>query len=1077
MSCLALALFCSSLSAVAELIPIISPTNVWKYNDESIDLGTNWIAPGYNDSAWSNSPTAIGFRALNNGVYPLPPPNVLRSTNHHSFVTNYCTTNSIYPSGFCSTSYGTVATNTSPIVTNITFSIGSIIRKNTPTNVTQNIMTFYFRTHVVLQSNLSGAILTASNLIDDGAIFYINGRELERVRMPEGPVNWSTPALSTFLIGTSRTPGPNSYGYAVFSVPVDLLVPGDNVVAVEVHQGSTANASMAFQMELWAEYFAPTFLSITNQPSDIVVEEGNPATLTLGVSGDGAHYQWYRQGTGAIPGAIAERYTFYSTTPTDSGLYYAVASNSVNVVTSRIASVTVFLDTNAPAIFDASGATSQTNVLVSFSEPVLASTATNLANYKITNTLGGTQAVIRAVMVGSTNVLLTATNARIPNNNYLLIVNGVRDTSPRQNLIIANSRFPISNLATNLIGLGSGGWRFYDPYPPFDAPNLGTAWKEADYVETNAWSDGSGIFYNGINPVLPGPGGTQLSQTPTVTSYYRYNLSGFQFSPGRQRFLLTHVVDDGAIIYLNGQEVLRTNMLAGTPTYQTAASATVGNPPRIGPIPLTNEFRAGGNVIAVELHQIVSGDTDKIFGLQLDGYVRSVPIGPVMVVGGPSDITAVEGQTATFEVVQVGGTSFQWRQGGVNVGGNSPAYTTPPVTMAMNNAQFSVVVNGITSTNARLKVVADTGAPSLLAGYANANSITLSFSEPVSVASATAVGNYAVTNGAGQTFAVTGASVSDGTNVVLSFASLPPNVYFVVVNNVRDASVAGNLIAPNSAVRTGFDAAVLTFASTWRYDQSGVNLAAQGWTNRTYNDAGWPSGPGLLDGKAGGRAAATLPLPVGTVLLAPTNGPGGRYLTNVYFRAHFNSYASGPGTITFNTALDDGAVIYLNGVELNRIRMPAAPTVIAYTTFASTSVGDATVEGPFTFAVSNLVAGDNVIAAEVHQNGTGSTDVTWGGEFSLFIPSSVLPTNQPPTCTPTAVASPLLQFGRSNGTNVVLSWTNPTTNTCGDRAVFTLQQALTIANPPSATVWNNVTTTSPYTAIGTNVARFFRLRR
>src|SRR6185503_7714639 len=109
------------------------------------------------------------------------------------FTTNYCTTNNLTTISYCSTDYNIAATNMAPIATNVTATgTNSFIRKSTPTNAALNIMTFYFRTHVILASNLSGAILTASNLIDDGAIFYINGREINRVRMPEGPATWST---------------------------------------------------------------------------------------------------------------------------------------------------------------------------------------------------------------------------------------------------------------------------------------------------------------------------------------------------------------------------------------------------------------------------------------------------------------------------------------------------------------------------------------------------------------------------------------------------------------------------------------------------------------------------------------------------------------------------------------------------------------------------------------------------------------------------------------------------------------------------------------------------------------------
>jgi len=1020
-------------AAAAAPFALISPTNNWKYNDQSIQLPGDWFTTGYSETTWSNGLAALGFRARNNPNLSLPPPNV----------------------------------------------INTLLNAKTPTNAALNIMTFYFRTHFTFTNNPGGMTLTASNLIDDGAIFYLNGRELTRVAMPAGPVFWETTATRGDDIGTSREPTVNTHGYDVFTIPVDALVQGDNVAAVEVHQVTTGSTDMGFQMELWAQYPTPTQLIITNQPQDITVLEGQPVSLSAGVSGDGGHYQWYK-GTSPVPGAISDTYNLYSPSTNDSGSYYLVVTNAVNSVTSRTAQVSVLIDTYGPTLSDADGSSSLTNVLVLFSEPVLLSTATNLANYKVTNTLGGTLPVASVAYLNPTNVMLTTSDSRTPNNNYLLFVTGVRDTSPRTNLIAANSFYPIINLATNIIKLDGLGWRYYDPYAPFDEPNLGTAWREIDYTEVGAWGDGAGIFYSGIDSgTIPGCCGTQLGETPDVITYFRYDLSNYQFSPGSNTLFLTHIIDDGAVIYLSGNEILRVNMAAGNVTYTTRASTTVANAPRVGPIPVTAAFLPGKNVLAVELHQSAPSDADKAFALRLDANVRSVAVGPVLIAAGPSDVTVLEGQSATFEVVQVGGSTFQWQLNNANISGaNGGAYTTPLATMGMNNAQYRVIVNGsVTSTNARLHVLSDTIAPILLAAHADVNSILVTFSENMGAASANNVANYKVTNSLGQIFSPTSAALNNGNSVLLSFSSLPADVYYVVVNNVRDSSSAGNLVKANSTVRAGFQGQVIDYGDTWRYDQRAIDLSAQGWTARTYNDGVWTgSGPGLLDGKAGGRTASTLPLPVGTVLNPPANN-GGTYLTTTYFRKHFSSYGVGVGDITFSTVMDDGAVIYLNGTEITRTRMPAG--TVAFATQANgTAVGDATIEGPSTFTVSNLLAGDNVIAVEVHQNGTASSDVTWGGNFSVSTPSAiVIDLPPPPACTNITFAAPSLKYQRASGTNLVLSWINPATNSCGSNAVFTLQQSLSFTNPASATAWSDVTTVSPYTAIGTNRSRFFRLKR
>ena len=74
-----------------------------------------------------------------------------------------------------------------------------------------------------------------------------------------------------------------------------------------------------------------------------------------------------------------------------------------------------------------------------------------------------------------------------------------------------------------------------------------------------------------------------------------------------------------------------------------------------------------------------------------------------------------------------------------------------------------------------------------------------------------------------------------------------------------------------------------------------------------------------------------------------------------------------------------------------------ADGAVNYLTQATTNVGDAVYSDLYTITVTNLVAGDNVIAVEVHQSGTASSDVTFGAELSLDAPSIVFPGTVPPS--------------------------------------------------------------------------------
>lgn len=172
----------------------------------------------------------------------------------------------------------------------------------------------------------------------------------------------------------------------------------------------------------------------------------------------------------------------------------------------------------------------------------------------------------------------------------------------------------------------------------------------------------------------------------------------------------------------------------------------------------------------------------------------------------------------------------------------------------------------------------------------------------------------------------------------------------------------------------------LSYSSVWRYNLSN-NLDGVNWTDPGYADAAWPSGPGLL---AAENNSAITPL-IGTSLRAPNNpvtgmGSGHAY----YFRAAINVASNNliPGPLIATIRADDGAMVYVNGTEALRLRMPAG--VIRNTTFTLNgafppgSSADATTDEIFQLEGINLTPGNNVIAASVHQANATSSDIVWG---------------------------------------------------------------------------------------------------
>lgn len=173
--------------------------------------------------------------------------------------------------------------------------------------------------------------------------------------------------------------------------------------------------------------------------------------------------------------------------------------------------------------------------------------------------------------------------------------------------------------------------------------------------------------------------------------------------------------------------------------------------------------------------------------------------------------------------------------------------------------------------------------------------------------------------------------------------------------------------------------------SAWRYldDRSDQGTA---WLASGFNDATWASG--------------AAPLGYGDPVSTTINGgpPNDRIITT-YFRKTFTvTNPSAYTALTLNLRRDDGAIVYLNGVEVARSNMPAG--AVTTQTLASTAVGgdDETTFFPFSVPVSNLQAGLNVLAVRLHQASSDTSDAV----FDL----SLVATNVGTTATPTPTTTP-----------------------------------------------------------------------
>jgi hypothetical protein len=185
-----------------------------------------------------------------------------------------------------------------------------------------------------------------------------------------------------------------------------------------------------------------------------------------------------------------------------------------------------------------------------------------------------------------------------------------------------------------------------------------------------------------------------------------------------------------------------------------------------------------------------------------------------------------------------------------------------------------------------------------------------------------------------------------------------------------------------TAVRSGGEVAWIPAGSTWRYLDTGADLAAA-WRAAGYDDSAWKTGKGVFG--YGDPNQAT------TVGFGPNSSA--KHITT-YFRLKFNVPDPASVIALLGKVLrDDGVVVWLNGIQVAKDNLPEGN--VSATTLASSAIGGADETTYFDYRLDPgaLKAGENTLAVEVHQNSASSSDLS----FDLSLVATVLPSNQAPT--------------------------------------------------------------------------------
>ncbi len=572
--CAALILLVASAGLAQPSGALISLTDtVWRYNDSGANLGTAWRAVSYaSESTWPSGRGLFGVESSSPYPYPVP----LR----------------------------------------------------TPLVMGGGRTTYYFRTRFNFSGSTAGLNLEATAYIDDGAVIYLNGVEVSRIRLPDGTISYSTKARLAFPEGVA----------SVISLPTASLVQGENVLAVELHQYSDSSSDILFGLALEVVSSQGPVLLDPAEPADRTIAQDGSTTLMAQASGfPTPNFQWYRNGT-ILLGATNDSIVIASMAAGDAGSYFCVVSNTVGSVTSRTAVVAYVPDTNGPTLLYALGQASPTEIEVVFFEPPEPGNAADNFEWEITSLDQSILlTIVSGAMTSDTTLLLSTAEPRDPNTVYVVRrLSDLMELVDHGNPLPAGSEVPVASFSAPLLLIDDiQAWRYNQ-----SGTDLGTSWMARDYDDTG-WLNGLAPFdafrqpggsvcrsfipaaEDAVRTCLTLSNSTSTAQIPTVYFRAKFNFDG---DAAHSILRLHTVLNDGAVFYLNGVEFLRAGMPEGAISYSSLSTRSLGDAIAETFEKYVPSLVVGENVLAAELHQGSLQSGNLTFGVELFGVLPAKPV-------------------------------------------------------------------------------------------------------------------------------------------------------------------------------------------------------------------------------------------------------------------------------------------------------------------------------------------------------------------------------------------------------------------------------------------------------------------
>ena len=594
--------------------------------------------------------------------------------------------------------------------------------------------------------------------------------------------------------------------------------------------------------------------------------------------------------------------------------------------------------------------------------------------------------------LASANVEDVIVNLTLPNNVFVAGDNTIAVEIHQNNISSTDLSFDMEIVGNTspqgLIDMNSS-WRY------FDGNGEPASWRTAAFND-GTWKKGYGQLGYG-----DGDENTTIAFGPDANAKYRtaYFRKSIYIENAAAFLDYTFTVrrDDGFVLWVNGVERGRNNMPAGTPGFTTLASSGIEDADITFTIP-ASAFTNGVNVIAVEMHQNAGNSSDLSFDLQLFGNYAQQSFIPFNSLWKYLDNNT---RPAGWETAVFNDGSWASGFAKLGYGGDGEATTVsygPDANNKYTTTYFRKTVNipdASTYSGFVINLIRDDGA----VVYVNGVEVVRSNMPVPPVTHAT----FAASN------------IADAAETAINSFTIPAS-YFVNGNNViaveihqddlTSSDIGFNLELTSSGTAP-VSPAIINYTDVWKFLDDGSDQGTA-WKATVFDDAPWNSGPAKL---GFGNDLET------TVI---SGGPVDNRYRTTYFRKTFSiTNLAQYQSFVVNMMRDDGAIVYVNGVEVIRENMPAG--AVNYLTFATNTIEEGAQEETavsFTIPTTNFVEGTNTIAVEIHQINATSSDLG----FSLELLGS-----QQPGGSGTLTRGPYLQMGGE--TSIAIRWrTSAATN-------------------------------------------------